>query len=83
MNAILMILSVVLPLLPVILFPTRFFGRGTLPTIVGACLLVGMMMVLYFSLGALAGGDGGPGTASADLPSIPDADLSALAALLK
>ena len=82
MNAILTILSVVLPLLPVIMFPTRFFGRGTLPTIVGACLLVGMMMVLYFSLGALSG-DGSPGAASADLPSVPDADLSALADLLK
>jgi len=28
MNAVILILSVVLPLLPIVLFPTRFFGRG-------------------------------------------------------
>ena len=53
MNIVLMIVSVVLPLLPVVLFPTRFFGKGLASTVVGATMLVGMMMLLYFGLNGL------------------------------
>jgi hypothetical protein len=77
-NAILLIASVVLPLLPVIMFPTRFIGRGVGATILGAALLVGMMMVLYVSLTAFTGGTGTGKDAAADVPSVSDADLSAL-----
>ena len=69
MNAIILIVSVVLPLLPIVLFPTRFFGRGTGMTLLGAGLLVGMMMLVYWSLSGLTATD----TTSSD------ADISALA----
>jgi hypothetical protein len=83
MNALLLIVSVVLPLLPVVMFPTRFFGRGMMSTVLGAGLLVGMMMLLYFGLQSM-GGDAaaGPGDV-AGLSSGSDADMSALAQLLK
>jgi hypothetical protein len=55
MDAIILIVSVVLPLLPVVLFPTRFFGRGLGGTIFGAVLVVGMMMLVYWSLSAVTG----------------------------
>lgn len=79
MDAILLIVSVVLPLMPVIMFPTRFIGRGLGATVLGAVLLVGMMMMLYLSLSAVTGGTGGGAAhASTDLPSTSDADLDAL-----
>ena len=81
-NAILLIVSVVLPLLPVVMFPTRFIGRGTGATVVGAVLIVGMMMVIYFSLSAATGDQGAGAAAPTDLPSVSDADLSALKDLL-
>lgn len=82
MNAILVLASVVLPLIPVVMFPTRFIGRGLGRTVVGAVLLVGMMMAIYLTLSAVTGEAGTAATASADLPSISDADLSALEDLL-
>ena len=83
MNALLLIVSVVVPLVPVIIFPTRFFGRGLASTVLGAGLLVGLMMLLYFGLQSM-GGDGQ--SASGDLAALPsgaDADMSALEQLLK
>jgi hypothetical protein len=82
MNAVLLIVSVVLPLLPVVMFPTRFIGRGLGATAMGAALLVGMMMVLYLSLSAATRSSGGAGAVAADLPSVSDADLRALKDLL-
>ena len=82
MDAIILIASVVLPLLPVVMFPTRFFGRGLGSTLVGAVLLVGMMMLVYWSLqGALNSGGGDSGDA-ATATALSDADLSALKKLL-
>lgn len=80
MDLVILVLSVVLPLLPVILFPTRFFGRGLGSTALGAALLVGMMMLLYFGLQSLTSDSGGPDTA---LTGVTDADLSALEKLFK
>lgn len=80
MNPLLMVASVVLPLVPVILFPTRFIGRGMVQTVIGAGLIVGMMMAVYLSLSALAGEQAGP--AVDELPSFSDADLGALENLL-
>ena len=82
MNIILMIVSVVLPLLPVVLFPTRFFGRGLTSTVVGAVMLVGMMMLIYFGLNGLTGPT--PPADKSDLAasSLNSADVSALDALL-
>ena len=75
MTAILVALSVVLPLLPVILFPTRFFRRGGMWPLLGAALLVGGMLVLALSLR-----DAGDDAAKpdADAAALSSADLSAL-----
>ena len=78
MSTLILIASVVLPLLPIVLFPTRFFGRGTGMTLLGAGLLVGMMMLVWWSLNGLTS----PGTTSdadtAALAGVSDADISAL-----
>ena len=80
MNAIILIVSVVLPLLPIVLFPTRFFGRGTGMTLLGAGLLVGMMMLVYWSLSGLTATDTTSSDAdTAALAGVSDADISALA----
>jgi hypothetical protein len=68
----------VVPLLPVVMFPTRFIGRGVGATVLGAGLLVGMMMVIYLSLSAFTGGTSGGKAAAADVPAISNADLDAL-----
>jgi hypothetical protein len=83
MNVVLLALSVVLPLLPVVLFPTRFFGRGMASTVLGAALLVGMMMLMYFGLQTLTG-DGNTATDpdAAALAGVSDEDLAALEKLL-
>ncbi len=85
MNLALVIISVVVPVLPVVLFPTRFIGRSMVSTAFGAGLLVALMMGIYFSLSALGGLDGTaaePGDASA-LTGVTSQDLSALNDLLK
>jgi hypothetical protein len=78
MDVVILILSVVLPLLPIVLFPTRFFGRGRAMTVLGAVLLVGMMMLIWWSLNGLTADDARPGTDTAALTGLSDADLSAL-----
>ena len=83
MNLVLLIVSVVVPLLPVIMFPTRFFGRGLGSTVLGAALLVGTMMLLYLGLQSM-GGDGTESSSDmAALTTGSDADVSALEQLLK
>ena len=77
MNAVIVILSVVLPLLPVVLFPTRFFGRGTGQTVLGAALLVGMMMLIWWTLNSLTPTDPAS-TDTAAAAGLSDADMSAL-----
>ncbi|MEO8758424.1 MAG: hypothetical protein ABI398_11825 [Devosia sp.] len=78
MSAIILIASVVLPLLPVVLFPTRFFGRGLPSTMFGAALVVGMMMMIYWSLSSFGIGTSDSGADTAALTGVSDADLSAL-----
>ena len=78
MNAMILILSVVLPLLPIVLFPTRFFGRGRAMTVLGAVLLVGVMMLVWWSLNGLTGADPAAGTDTAALTGLSDQDMSAL-----
>lgn len=86
MNLALIIISVVVPVLPVVLFPTRFIGRSLVSTVVGAGLLVGLMMGIYFGLSMLGGLDGtaaaDPGDAAA-LAGLNAQDVSALDNLLK
>ncbi len=78
MNAVIIALSVVLPLLPIVLFPTKFIGRGGAWKFVGAGLLVGMMMLLFFSLQSATDDTAKAGGDSSALAGISDADLSAL-----
>jgi hypothetical protein len=82
MNLALLIISVVVPVLPVVLFPTRFIGRSMVSTALGAGLLVALMMGIYFSLTALGGAMAGPADTSA-LGGLTDQDASALDALFK
>ena len=87
MNLALVIISVVVPVLPVVLFPTRFIGRSMVSTVVGAGLLVALMMGIDLSLSALGGLDDfaaatDPADASA-LGGLTNQDVSALDALLK
>lgn len=87
MDALILIASVVLPLIPVVLFPTRFIGRGLGSTVLGAALIVGMMMLVYWSLSGFGGlgtsVPGGTADASADpLAGISDKDMAALEKLL-
>ena len=60
-----------------ILFPTRFIGRGTTSTLIGAGLIVGMMMLIYFGLSATLSDTGGTLDQSA-LAGVSPADISAL-----
>ncbi len=85
MNAIILIVSVVAPLMPVVMFPTRFFGRGLGGTILGAALLVGAMMVIYVTMSATIGTGGDDpkaDKAAKQQQAATDADMKALDQLL-
>jgi hypothetical protein len=83
MNAVILIVSVVLPLLPVVLFPTRFIGRGLGGTLFGAILIVGMMLLIYWSLTGFGGPAGNDAATDASaLAGLSDADISALQQVL-
>jgi hypothetical protein len=82
MNAIILIVSVVVPLLPVVMFPTKLIGRGGLRTFIGAALLVGVMMLLYFGLQSFITDPGLDQSDAAAASGLSDADMSALQKLL-
>jgi hypothetical protein len=68
-----------------VLFPTRFIGRGISGTLFGAALIVGMMLLIYWSLTGLGGLGGGDTASDADasaLAGLSDADISALQQVL-
>lgn len=77
MNTVLLIAGIVAPLLPVVLFPTRFFGRGRMMTVLGAVLLVGAMMLLWYSVSGFTSDDA-KSTDTAAVDGLSDQDLSAL-----
>ena len=81
MNTVFLILSVVLPLLPVVLFPTRFIGRGRTSTLLGAGMIVGMMMLIYFGLQGMGGLVGKDDADSSDAAALSDSDMNALKTL--
>ena len=78
MTAIIVALSVVLPLLPVILFPTRFFRRGGMWPLLGAAILIGGMLLLAMSLRDATDDTAKPDADASALAGMSDADLSAL-----
>ncbi|MEX0628513.1 MAG: hypothetical protein WEB63_03510 [Cucumibacter sp.] len=53
MDPLTLILFVLLPLAPFLLFPARVMGRGGNFVVVGAVLVVLMMMALWFGLNAM------------------------------
>jgi hypothetical protein len=83
MEILLIVLTVGLPLLKFVLFPARTMGRGGNWTIVGAVMIVGLMMALWFGLKSFTDVTGDPQAASATAAAagtgVPD--LSALAKL--
>ena len=82
MNAILIVISVSLPLLPLVLFPAKTIGRGGVWTIVGAAMIVGVMMLIFFGMQELTG-DAGSDDLTAASAQISDADVKALEKLLQ
>lgn len=83
MNALILIVSVIAPLVPVVMFPTRFIGRGVGGTLLGAALIVGTMMLIYVLMSTTMGGGGDAAAAGKGASSqAADADMNALAQLL-
>ena len=80
MNALILIVSVIAPLIPVVMFPTRFIGRGVGGTLFGAILIVGAMMLIYVLMSATMGS--GDAKAGKDAPAASDTDMKALEQLL-
>ena len=50
MEILLLVLTAGLPIIKILLFPTRTMGRGGNWTLVGAAMIVGLMMVLWFGM---------------------------------
>ncbi|HTJ57285.1 MAG TPA: hypothetical protein VL418_06960 [Devosiaceae bacterium] len=55
MELLLLGLTIGLPVFKILLFPARAIGRGGNWTWVGAAMIVGLMMVLWFSVQSLTG----------------------------
>ncbi len=72
------ILGTIAPLLPLVFAPARTIGRGGAMKYVGAAALVGVMLLIFFSVRDMGGSDGADLGA---LPSVSPADVSALANL--
>jgi len=65
MDILLIALTVGLPVLKFVLFPARTMGRGGNWTIVGALMIVGLMMAIWFGMQSLSDTASLFGTASA------------------
>jgi hypothetical protein len=55
MDLLLLALTIGLPLLKFVLFPARAVGRGGGWTIAGAVMIVGFMMLLFFTIQSFTG----------------------------
>jgi hypothetical protein len=84
MDLLLLALTIGLPLIKFVLFPARTIGRGGGWTLVGAVMIVGLMMALWFGVQSLTGGSSTPAVANGTAQSgqqqqLPDLnDLSKL-----
>jgi hypothetical protein len=65
MDMLLLALTIGLPLLKFVVFPARAVGRGGGWTIAGAVMIVGYMMLLFFTIQAFTGGTSSPAQAKA------------------
>ena len=88
MEILLLVLTVGLPILKFVLFPARAMGRGGNWTIIGALMIVGVMMAVWFGVQSLTDTGNLLGTGSAvaakpgDPPPAPASDLDSLSQLL-
>ena len=79
MDLLLLGLTIGLPLIKIILFPARAVGRGGSWTIIGAVMIVGLMMALWFGVQSMTGTDtdAATATASSATPDSGNADSAA------
>lgn len=78
MEILLLVLTVGLPILKFVLFPARAMGRGGNWTIIGALMIVGVMMAIWFGVQSMSDtGMLGTATAVAAKPGDPAAAQSA------
>lgn len=80
MEILLIVLTIGLPLLKFVLFPARTMGRGGSWTIIGAIMIVGLMMALWFGMKSFADVSGDTQAAAQAGAQVPD--FVALAKLL-
>ena len=81
MEILLLVLTAGLPIIKIVLFPAKTIGRGGNWTIVGAAMIVGLMMALWFGVqsvtdtaGDLATDAATTKTAAAPAGQLPDLD---------
>ena len=79
MDILLVALGIGLPILKFVLFPARTMGRGGNWTIMGALMIVGLMMALWFGMQSLTS-DAAPGDATAT--AAQSSEIAALEKLL-
>jgi hypothetical protein len=82
MEILLLALTIGLPIIKILLFPARTMGRGGSWTVVGAIMIVGLMMALWFGMQSLTDTVASP-TAGATTPASADTSSKALDDLAK
>ncbi len=65
MEILALVLTIGLPLIKIIMFPARTMGRGGNWTLIGAAMIVGLMMALWFGMQTLTAPTGDAATATA------------------
>lgn len=87
MDLLLLAVTIGLPLIKFVLFPARAMGRGGNWTLIGAAMIVGLMMAIFFGLQSLTGPNAGnapaAGKSTAQSDGQPLPDLGALSKLLQ
>jgi hypothetical protein len=82
MEYLMLALTIGLPIVKIVMFPTKAIGRGGNWTIVGAAMIVAMMMALWFGMQSFSNTAADLGTAKASAAdSAQQADLDSLAKL--
>jgi hypothetical protein len=76
MEILLLALTIGLPIIKLLLFPARTMGRGGSWTVVGAIMIVGLMMALWFGMQSLTDTVASP---PAGATAAPGADASSKA----
>ena len=82
MDILLVALGIRLPILKFVLFPARTMGRGGNWTIMGALMIVGLMMALWFGMQSLSGNTAPGDNADATATAAQSSEIAALEKLL-